>query len=113
MMANAPTIEQLRARAAAARMVRVTMDDRIEFAVALVLQGYSAPRAHDMAFHAFHAIEDHDGALQMLARHRQSRDETLPEGYQWLPHGSVCRCIRLWKSSTGRHACCRRLGDAA
>lgn len=48
-------------------MVPITEADRDEFAVALLLQGYSLARAHRMAFDE---IDDNDGALQMLARHR-------------------------------------------
>ena len=49
-----------------ARMVPITLDDRVEFGRALVLQGYSPARAVELAT----TIEDNDGAIQMLARHR-------------------------------------------
>lgn len=61
------TINALRAHAASTRMVPVTEADRDEFARALVLQGYDAPRAHRMAYDE---LEDNDGALQMCARVR-------------------------------------------
>lgn len=47
-------------------MVRVNVDDRAEFGRALILQGYAPDRAARMAVE----IDDNDGALQMLARHR-------------------------------------------
>ncbi len=47
-------------------MVPVILEDRIEFGRALILQGYAPARAAVMA----ERIEDDDGALQMLARHR-------------------------------------------
>lgn len=50
-----------------ASMVKIEEADRDEFAVALVLQGYDTSRAHRMAYEE---LEDNDGALQMLARHR-------------------------------------------
>ncbi|MCG7349233.1 hypothetical protein [Sphingomonas sp. ACRSK] len=46
--------------------VEVTYADRVEFGRALILQGYSSARAAEMA----NDLEDNDGALQMLARHR-------------------------------------------
>jgi hypothetical protein len=49
------------------KMVPVTVEDRVEFGRALVLQGYSPDRAARMAASE---ILDNDGALQMLARHR-------------------------------------------
>lgn len=53
--------------ARAARMVPITAEDREEFGLALILQGYSAEHAARMAGGE---ILDNDGALQMLARHR-------------------------------------------
>ena len=48
-------------------MVPISIEDRVEFGRALVLQGYSPERA---AYMATTGILDDDGALQMLARHR-------------------------------------------
>lgn len=62
------TVAQLLARTEATRMVEIVPEDRREFARALVLQGYDAPRAHRMAYVD---LMDNDGALQMLARHRR------------------------------------------
>lgn len=53
--------------AASTRMVPISVEDRVEFGRALVLQGYSPERA---AYMATTGILDDDGALQMLARHR-------------------------------------------
>ena len=50
-----------------AKPIPIEQVDRDEFAVALVIQGFAPGRAHRMAFEE---IEDNDGALQMLARHR-------------------------------------------
>lgn len=47
-------------------LVPVIMEDRIEFHIALVLQGYSPARAAELA----ETLPENDGALQMLARHR-------------------------------------------
>lgn len=52
--------------ASATRPVPVLQVDRDEFCRALMLQGYSPRRALDLA----QSLEDTDGALQMLARHR-------------------------------------------
>lgn len=57
---------ELATAAKAAPMVEITVEDRIEFGRALILQGYSPARAAVMA----ETIEHNDGALQMLARHR-------------------------------------------
>ena len=45
----------------------VDLSDRREFALALFFQGYTAGQA---CHKAFVELEDTDGALQMLARHR-------------------------------------------
>ena len=50
-----------------AGFVEVTQPDREQMAVALFFQGYAAGRACQIAFVE---LEDNDGALQMLARHR-------------------------------------------
>jgi hypothetical protein len=55
------------ALAADAKMLPIVDADRIEFGRALILQGYDASRALRMIRDE---IEDNDGALQMLARHR-------------------------------------------
>lgn len=59
-------IQQLLDLAHRAEIVTVTLEDRIEFGRALILQGYAPARAVCMA----EQIEPNDGALQMLARHR-------------------------------------------
>ena len=72
------TVDDLQERVAATRrapMAPVNRFDREEFAVALVLQGYDALRAHTMAFET---IADNDGALQMLARRRVAIQEGRP-----------------------------------
>lgn len=61
--------------ARSARMVPITVDDRIEFGRALILQGYSPERAARMAARE---ILDNDGALQMLARHRLRYSGSVP-----------------------------------
>lgn len=48
------------------QMVDVINDDRVEFCRALILQGYEPERAGNLAS----TLPGHDGALQMLARHR-------------------------------------------
>jgi hypothetical protein len=50
----------------------VTDDDRAELAVAITIRGYALDRAHHMLFdpNDREYVEDNDGALQMLARHR-------------------------------------------
>lgn len=55
------------ALAADAKMLPIIDADRIEFGRALILQGYDTSRALRMIQDE---IEDNDGALQMLARHR-------------------------------------------
>lgn len=60
-------------------MVPVTSQDREEFAVALVLQGYPIHRAWLMAMEE---IEDNDGALQMLARRREEVERAIGEARQ-------------------------------
>ncbi|WP_062732622.1 hypothetical protein [Sphingobium abikonense] len=65
--------------ASAARPVPVLQADRDEFCRALMLQGYSPRRALDLA----QSLDDNDGALQMLARHRVNA--TPPSRYHW--HG--------------------------
>lgn len=57
----------LAALAADAKMLPIIDADRIEFGRALILQGYDASRALRMIQGE---IEDNDGVLQMLARHR-------------------------------------------
>lgn len=61
------TSGNLRNLARSVKMVPIIPEDREEFGRALILQGYAAARAAQMA-----AVEilDNDGALQMLARHR-------------------------------------------
>lgn len=52
---------------AKAGIVAVSLEDRRQMAIGLFLQGYPAGRALHLAFVE---LEDNDGALQMLARHR-------------------------------------------
>lgn len=52
--------------ARSARMVEVTLDDRIEFGRSLITQGYTPDRAAEL----MQTIPCNDAALQMLARHR-------------------------------------------
>lgn len=54
-------------RCAGMKHVPVTQADREQMAIGLFLQGYSAGRAGHLAFVE---LDDGDGALQMLARHR-------------------------------------------
>lgn len=53
----------------AAGFVEVTDEDRLDFAAALILQGYEPDRAAALAT----GLEHNDGALQMLARARLGR----------------------------------------
>jgi|GEM_PF-3062247 hypothetical protein len=69
------TVDQLLERARVTKIVAIAPQDRREFARALVLQGYDAPRAHRMAYDDRGEIKDNDGALQMLARHRLAMRE--------------------------------------
>jgi len=69
-MSAVETGDQLRERAAGTAMVEIAPADRREFARALVLQGYDIARAHRMVYGDCGAVQDDDGALQMLARHR-------------------------------------------
>lgn len=66
MTISAYSLMELATAAASAPMVEITMEDRIEFGRALILQGYAPHRAAIMA----EGIQSNDGALQMLARHR-------------------------------------------
>jgi hypothetical protein len=51
----------------AAPKAKVTQDDRSQMAIALLGHGYTAG---DACHKAFVELDDNDGALQMLARHR-------------------------------------------
>lgn len=82
--AEPETSGQLSARAATTVMVRIEPCDRREFARALVLQGYDAPRAHRMAYDTSGEIKDNDGALQMLGRHRLNATKDLIEALHRL-----------------------------
>ncbi len=66
-MSAFPSPAELLARAVAIEMVAVDQGCREEFGCALILQGYSAERAAEMA----RTLPDNDGALQMLARQRR------------------------------------------
>lgn len=57
---------EILAQAQSTLMVTVDDEDRREFARALILQGYTPVRAAELAT----TLENSDGALQMLARHR-------------------------------------------
>ncbi|KQX19373.1 MULTISPECIES: hypothetical protein [unclassified Sphingomonas] len=65
---DVPSSSDLYLRARATEMVEIEQIDREEFGRALILQGYSAIRAAEMA----RELPDNDGALQMLARHRRT-----------------------------------------
>lgn len=60
-------------------LAEVTQSDRDAMAVALVFQGYTCGRAAHMAFVE---LEDNDGALQMLARHRIAAAPTCKDCLQ-------------------------------
>jgi len=50
----------------------VTAEDRAALATSIAVRGYEIGRAWGMMFNPAHPeyVEDNDGALQMLARHR-------------------------------------------
>lgn len=68
--------------------VEVTDADRKQMAVGLFLQGYTAGRACHIAFVE---LDDGDGALQMLARHRIA--SSLAADPKGCPTPGACSCV--------------------
>ncbi len=97
----------LAALAADAKMLPIIDADRIEFGRALILQGYDASRALRMIQEE---IEDNDGVLQMLARHRVAIGElaaqyraTLEAIDKAVMDGHVCDDVAWFDKFTTLH----------